>query len=233
MKHAVKVAFFVVCQFVFTSMIHAGIVIDISNAIEGNSQTYTKSKNNILGSQNGYFGAQLFTDNAANTSITAEFLGSEAKWNSWFSMSGLTIQNHPGQSTGVIKANANNRQQGSVNYSANSLLGFTFYIDNTSIGQGYDWTVSNGENGLPRSLDTQNGGAQFWTGFEYNNQGDIIAILLGLDDGYAPDEDNDDLVIRLSGFGSVTFKTTEVPLPAGLWLLMSGLGLLGAIKRRR
>jgi len=242
-----KMAAVSACLLVCSSITNAGIIVDIGNAIEGTSQDFKSSKNHIIGKKDGYFGANLFTDSAEITTLTAEFLGSQAKWDIWFTLSNsndsLTIINHPGKASGVVKANNSNRQQGSLTVGADQLLNLSFFIDDKWKGKSYDWVVKNGENGLPSSQDPQAGGAYFWTGFEYNQAGDISAILLGLDDGGAAyDEDNDDLVIRLSGFGTASLvsgnlpdppASTPVPVPAALWMMLSGMGLLGAIKRRR
>jgi hypothetical protein len=214
----------------------AGLIIDITSATAGNSQDFKSSKNDIIGNQAGYFGASIWTDDEELTNITIEFLGSEAKWNSVFSLTHndmkWEITNHPGGATGVVKANAGNSQKSTINdFGANQLLDFAFLIDNPANGIGADWAVSNANNGLPNTLGGD--GRYFWTGTEYDLDGNIIAILLGLDDGGLLDEDNDDLVIRLTGFGNATFRTTEVPVPAAFGLFASAISLAAIARRRK
>jgi hypothetical protein len=55
--------------------------------------------------------------------------------------------------------------------------------------------------------------------------GNILAFML--DDGGAYQDDNHD------DFVGYMVATTPVPLPAGAWLLFSGIGLMGAASRRR
>jgi hypothetical protein len=241
----VKVAAALACLSVFTLNTQAGIIVDISNAIAGTSQDYKNTPNHIIGKQAGYFGANIFTDDTESTAITVEFLGSQAKWDVFFTLSNgedaWTIKNHPNGPSGLVKANNTNRQQGTINVAGNQLLNFSFAIDDQWKGKGVDWTVNNGSNGLPGTL--QGTGRYFWTGFEYNQAGGISAIILGLDDGGGLyDEDNDDLMIRMSGFGSASLfsgsvpnppQSTPVPVPASLWLMLSSMGILGAIKRRQ
>lgn len=222
---------------------HAGIVIDTSNAIAGTSQGYKNTPNHIIGKKDGYFGANLFTDSAESTDITVEFLGSQAKWNAWFTLTNgnesWTIANHPNGASGVVKANDTNRQQGTITAGAQQLLNFSFSIDVLWNGIGADYVVNNGSNSLPTSLQPNNSGRYFWTGFEYNNAGDISAILLGLDDGGgwpSTDEDNDDLLIRMTGFNNAIMQTNtipEVPVPASISLFFSALGLTGLLRRKK
>jgi hypothetical protein len=241
----VKVAAALACLSVFTSHTQAGIVVDLSNAVAGNSGPI----NHIIGNQSGYFGANFSTDDAEQTDITVEFLGSQAKWDVFFTLSNdedaRTIKNHPNGATGVVKANNSNRQQGTIAIGAQQLLNFSFDIDVLWNGIGSDYTVINGSNTLPLSLEPTNSGRYFWTGFEFDQRGGISAIILGLDDGGGwptTDEDNDDLMIRMTGFGSASLFTgnipnppqsTPVPVPASLWLMLSSVGILGAIKRRK
>jgi hypothetical protein len=227
----------------FAMSANAGVLVDLNNAIAGTSQDYKNNTNHIIGKKDGYFGANLFTDNAESTDITVEFLGSQAKWNIDFTLSNgessWIINNHPNNASGVVKANDTNRQQGTINVGANQLIDFSFAIDVLWNGIGADYFVNNGSNNLPTSLQANNSGRYFWTGFEYANNGSISAIILGLDDGGGwptTDEDNDDLMIRMSGFNNAIIKPTstpEVPLPASLGLFVSAIGLTGLLRRKK
>jgi hypothetical protein len=222
---------------------HAGVIVDISSAIAGTSQDYKNTTNHIIGKQDGYFGANIFTDDAESTDITVEFLGSQAKWNVDFTLSNgessWTINNHPNNASGVVKANNTNRQQGTINVGANQLLDFSFDIDVLWNGIGSDYVVDNGSNTLPTSLLPTNSGRYFWTGFEHDENGAISAIILGLDDGGGwptTDEDNDDLMIRMSGFNNAILRPSslpEVPLPASMGLFASAIGVLAVLRRKK
>jgi hypothetical protein len=218
---------------------HAGVIVDISSAVAGNSGPI----NHIIGNQSGYFGANIRTDDAEQTDLSVEFLGSQAKWDVFFTLSNgqdsLTIINHPNGASGVVKANDTNRQQGTINIGANQLLDFSFAIDVLWNGIGADYFVNNGSNSLPTSLQANNSGRYFWTGFEHDENGAISAIILGLDDGGGwptTDEDNDDLMIRMTGFNNAILRPSnlpEVPLPASLGLFASAIGVLAVLRRKK
>jgi hypothetical protein len=220
---------------------HAGVIVDISSAVAGTSQGF--KPNSIIGKKNGYFGANLFTDNAESTDLTVEFLGSQAKWDVFFTLSNgensWTIINHPDSASGVVKANDNNRQKGTITVGANQLIDFSFGIDVLWNGIGADYFVKNGSNTLPKSIQADNSGRYFWTGFEYDKSESISAIIFGLDDGGGwptTDEDNDDLVIRISGFGDGSIRpngNTEIPLPSGLVLFGSAISLAAIMRRKQ
>jgi hypothetical protein len=218
---------------------HSGVIVDISSAVAGNSGPI----NHIIGNQSGYFGANIRTDDTEQTDISVEFLGSQAKWDVLFTLSNgqdsWTIINHPNGAKGTIKANNTNRQQGTINIGANQLLDFSFAIDVLWNGIGVDYVVNNRSNSLPTSLQANNSGRYFWTGFEHDESGAISAIILGLDDGGGwptTDEDNDDLMIRMTGFNNAILRPSnlpEVPLPASLGLFASAIGVLAALRRKK
>jgi hypothetical protein len=211
----------------FSVASHAGLVVDVSQAnVLGSNDRY-----GIIGKQVGYRGAVLFSDDAALTPITVEFVGSQAKYHNRFLLSSgqefLTIDNHPGGASGVVKANDANRQTQTINYLANQLLDFRFTVDWGWDGPDVDKMAKNGGDVVGKLFSPD---VYFWTRLERNQAGDIESILLGLEDGGgypSPDLDHDDLVVRLSGFGSAKIITSEVPLQgASLFMASALLGLL-------
>lgn len=239
-KSALQCSFLLLSQLVLSMNTHADVIVSIHGAEITNSQEYANTPNHIVGNETGYQGASLFTDAAERTEITTEFFGSQASWDIWFTLSNgeetSTIYNHPNGARGMVNANAGNLQKTSMSVAANQLLDFSFYIDNKWLGNGVDWTLTNGISNSSQTLMPTLPGPHVWTGFEYNDSGNITAILLGVDDGGNNfDEDHDDLMIRLTGFGSATFQTfatTEVPIPAAASLFVSALGLLGLLRRK-
>lgn len=220
------------------SQAHAGLVVNLEDALAGNSEDFATDANDVIGNAPGYFGAAIYVDEQGAEGLSFEFVGSEAPWNSWF-----TVENEKGANTIANRTWYDEQdKQGPTSYEAypsefkmdfagNQLLDFEFIVDSEFWETRDDKTVANGANRLP-SDDTR---PNFWLGFEYDVEGVISALILGLDDGGAgPDADYDDLVIRISHFDNLTVvPVSEVPLPAALPLFALSLAALGIVGRKR
>lgn len=222
------------------SQANAGLIIDLTNAVEGFTEDTKGVENDVLGNVEGYYGAQIYTDEEITT-LTFEFVGSEAGWSSW-----LTATNGEDWETLVNKPRRKDQTSFDMTFDADGLVPFSFFIDSKR-GGGPDAQVANGSNPLPDTMldpepalsgdehdehncDVEHGSPNFWLGYEMEGD-DIVAILIALDDGGAGiDDDHDDMVVRISGFDSIR-EITEVPVPAAGWLFLSALSLLG-FKRR-
>jgi hypothetical protein len=228
------------CIFAFFSIgSEAGLVVDLSGAQVVNSN----DRYGIIGKRDGFLNTVLFSDSASLTTVSVSFVGSQAKYHNQFLMQSaeenLVIDNHPSDACCLIKATAATQQTASVNYSANQLLDFMFTVDQLWDGPDIDWSV---KNGYQKSNPLASKDVYFWLGVERNNAGDVESLLLGLDDGGGwptPDKDHDDLVVRLSGFGALSFINNHdappsVPLPNAAGLLMSALLVLtGFVKKQK
>lgn len=217
---------------------YAGLVVNLENALAGNTEDFATDANDVIGDVPGYFGAEILLDEKGAAGLSFEFLGSEAGWNSWF-----TVENEKGANT-IANRTLYDQQdkEGSssndgfpsafkMDFEGDQLLDFEFIVDSDFWETRDDKTVANGANRLP-SDDTR---PNFWLGFEYDVEGVISALILGLDDGGAgPDADYDDLVIRISHFDHLTVvPVSEVPLPAALPLFALSLAALGIVGRKR
>jgi hypothetical protein len=216
------------------TLANAGLVLDLTKAVNG-----------FVGVSNGYYGARLYTDDIeALTALTFEFAGSEASYDNKFIVRGSnsveedpsehTILNHFNGETGVVPANDSNRQSATLSFAPNSWLDFSFVVDD---GDGFDTVLDNVDNKLPTRLDPVNGSEiNFFIAYEYDAEGAIESLLLGLDDGggvSTTDEDYNDIIIRISGFDTLQIVETPVPVPGSLPLFISALGTgLILIKRR-
>ena len=90
----------------------------------------------------------------------------------------------------------------------------TFEFDSITSGQ----SVANGDTNAPTGM---NFFATFGPGYETDTSGSVLWLFLD-DDGAGPDDNHDDLVVRIAA----------VPLPAGGLMLLTGLGVL-ALRRKR
>ncbi|MEO8244978.1 MAG: VPLPA-CTERM sorting domain-containing protein, partial [bacterium] len=105
------------------------------------------------------------------------------------------------------------------------LLNFSFLANGGSSG------VSNGSNGSPGS----NAPPNFFLSFDgidaYATSGN--SVVLWFDDNGSPDDNHDDMAIRISITGNGSGTLSTVPVPAAGFLLFGALGGLAAFKRRR
>lgn len=207
----------------------AGLRVDTSGATMGMTQGGS-DPNNVIGNVKGYYGAQLYTTNQPST-LSFEFVGSEAWGDNWLTVSNGkdwgTILNHPGgEKKGVVLASDGaDTQKFDMSFDANSLIGFSFMID--EFGNGPTGNVANGSNG--------NTSPNFWVG-NYEMRGDeIVSLMLALDDGGDGfDGDSDDLVVKISVGDAIARPPSEVPIPAAAWLFGSALiGLIGINRKRK
>lgn len=175
---------------------------------------------------NGWYGAELFLSGGPAT-ITATILGSEAGNNNSFTFGGNTYQTGGGTNNwtgdnsaggGITTWNLGNVGSGSLSF---------------SFGTSGGLSVANGSN-PDNTQPAPNPGINFFASFvENQNAGSGQGVYLFFDDdGAANDDNHDDLVVRLDITGGPG-RITVVPLPAGGLLLISALGGMAVLRRRR
>ena len=179
-----------------------------------------------LGGAEGYFGANIALDEAADIEVAA--FGFEAGFTNTFTLGGTSIDTDtldPLGNGGANEAYAPNG--GTPLWTATELgvaagvLNFSFLTD----GNVPNPLVTNGSN-----PDNTSNNPNFFVSL--GQDGTSQTLFLFFDDGGAGNDDNhDDLVIRLSvGAGNTT--PTPVPLPATGLLLLGALGGMRMMKRR-
>ena len=179
----------------------------------------TASNNDVIGVMEGWFGANLYLTGPAD--IYIEFLGVEAGYTNTFTFNGDPKytetglqQDFPAGTGGVT-----------VNGVSAGLLNFSFSTNQST-------SVSNGANVLP-SANAPN----FFITFGHD--GDAVvdgvtpsggqSVILAFDDNGSPDDNHDDLVVRLS----VTSGGFSVP-DGGTTVALLGFALMGlGVLRRR
>lgn len=169
----------------------------------------------------GYYGAQLYLLGGP-ADVTVEYFGNEAGFQNQFDFdtTDATVE-----FTGVGSANSwNTTGAGSVLFSnvGSGLLDFAFTTPSGAI--------ANGANPDGAVLNTANWFVTFKpsTG-ETATSGTIVDLWLD-DNGAGPDDNHDDLMIRLTVDGGTI---GIVPVPASIPLLLSGLAGFGIFARRR
>lgn len=165
-------------------------------------------------SRNGWYGAALYLVGAVSN-IKATFIGREAGFNNTFHWNGSQIFSNAGSAAG-----ANN----TFNNVATGLLNFAFGINSSTP------SVINGANPDGSVLPGRNQ-SNFFVTFENENASGGQMAWLFLDDNGSLDDNHDDMVIKLEIVGGGSLNI--VPLPAAGFLLLGGLGALGAVARRR
>jgi hypothetical protein len=176
-----------------------------------------------LGTVTGYYGANLALLGGSAT-VTVEYLGAEAGFKNTFSFGGSELFATPG-GAGPWKPAAGSTDVAGV---GPGLLDFVFNVNGAALPVGFAANGSNPDGSGPSSP------ANFFVTF--NPLGDGLAtsgqtVDLWFDDGGAgPDDNHDDMLIRLSVTGG---SISIVPVPASVPLLLTALGGLGFMARRK
>lgn len=170
-------------------------------------------------SWDGWYSASLYLIGGP-TNILVEYLGKEAADKNTFTFTGPGVGNvvNLTNTTGGFTTNAGGFGSGIVNNVGSGILDFGF----GAVGG----SVTNAANDLATVPN-------FFISFATSGASSGSVAYLWLDDtGGGPDDNHDDMVIRLSFTGkSGTFSA--VPLPAAAWLIFAGIGGLGLVSRRR
>lgn len=158
----------------------------------------------------GHYGASLYLWGDAD--ILVEYLGAEAGFNNSFSWAGNLFATTPGGGGTWVPGAVSQ----TFNGVASGLLSFAF---------GANTNASN-------PADYAGGAANFFVSFANENASSGNMVYLFFDDMGAPDDNHDDMVIRLS-VANGGIGIAPIPLPAAGFLLLGGLGIMGAVARRR
>mgnify|MGYP002716376537 CR=1 FL=1 len=174
------------------------------------------------GERGGWYGASLYL-NGGPADVTVEFLGREADFNNSFHWGDSLVFRNSNVANNTFNNGLGSLTTVFTNV-ASGLLDFAFGLRSDVA------TLFNGANpdgSGPSSVPN------FFVSFgDEEATGGSIAYLF-LDDGAAgPDDNHDDMVIRLSVNGG-SIDIAPIPVPAAGFLLLGGLGALGAMARRR
>ncbi|MFT7136525.1 MAG: hypothetical protein ACI80I_002529 [Akkermansiaceae bacterium] len=186
-----------------------------SGTIPGGLDGAPTSPNNVLqnvfgvNSMDGFFGSSISVD--GNARVKVEFLGWEAGATNSFTMGGNTLASAGKSGYATLPGNLGE-------FTVDSLAGLLGFYFSSTIGGGR--TVNNGSGNLAA--------INFFASFGDGSTTSGKELLLFLDDGGKNsdgglDDNHDDFAIRMS----------VVPLPAGMLLLLTGIGGLGVASRRR
>ena len=225
----------------------AGMTLGIATAQAATIGT-TPASNDVLGIKEGWFGANLFLfAGAGGADLKLEFLGKEAGFTNTFNFGGGAVEYNTNDFPNSVQpVNPALPAIGpTYNFAgvASGLLDFVFSVLNS--GQ----SIANGANMMPGAAPPPNAPNFFVT---FGQTGDSTVngssptsgtvVILSLDDDGAPDDNHDDLVVRLSitggtiigcRFGQECVPPNEIPEPSTYALLLAGLLGLGFIARRR
>ena len=165
----------------------------------------------------GFFGSAVEVE-GTDIRVVAEFFGWEAGFTNDFNLLGASSVFSTGSGGNqVIAPDLSNPLDTYISAvfdaGPNTLLDFSFDTDTTDT----NITITNGDDNI--------GDRGFFATFgdDQTTTGTVLWLFLD-DSGAGPDDNHDDLVVRLT--------VEQVPLPAAGFLLIGALGALGAAKRR-
>ncbi|MCM3565188.1 PEP-CTERM sorting domain-containing protein [Hydrogenophaga intermedia] len=195
----------------------AGLALCAATTAQAAYVGTTPASNDVIGIAEGWFGANLYLIAGAATTITVEFIGKEAGYTNRFYLEGAERFNTgalPGSTVDVLVDPG--------------LIDFAFF-SNMGSGNPLAASVTNGSN-----QDPVTNLLNYFITFDDNvvngsTPSSGQTVLIALDDtGAGPDDNHDDMVIRLT----ISNGGFQVPEPGTLALL--GLGALAAgLARRR
>lgn len=160
--------------------------------------------------RNGWYGASLYL--LGNADIKVEYLGSEAGNNNTFHWAGNLFATTPGGGGSWVPGAVSNTFTGVMS----GLLDFAFGVNTNASNPG----------------DYGAGIGNFFASFDNENASSGNLVYLFFDDIGSTDDNHDDMVIRLS-VANGGIGIAPIPLPAAGFLLLGGLGIMGAVARRR
>lgn len=176
-------------------------------------------------SRNGWYGATLFLVGGP-ADIEVSYIGSEAGFENEFWWDGALFAKTTGiAGTGVWDKDGLLNEFGSFKQTfTNVASGALEFFFKSPLGS----AINGVTNPNPKLGEA---GPNFFVTFENENAaGGQVAYLWFDDDGAGSDDNHDDMAIRIAiSSGSLS----AIPLPAAGWLLLAGLGGLGALRRFR